>query len=59
MTQIDDIVFNYNLQMSEFRNELALDKALNQDELTYDEISEKEYDIDIGQWRSRINLQKN
>lgn len=44
MTQIDDIVFNYNLQMSEFRNELALDKALNQDELTYDEISEKEYD---------------
>jgi len=44
MTKIDDIVFNYNLQMNEFRNELALDKALNQDELTYDEISEREYD---------------
>lgn len=41
MTKIDDIVFNYNLQMNEFRNELALDKALNQDELTYEEISER------------------
>lgn len=44
MTKIDDIVFNYNLQMDEFRYELALDKSLNQDELAYEEVSEREYD---------------
>ena len=43
MVKFDGIVFNYNLQMNEFHNELALDKALNQDELAYEETSEREY----------------
>lgn len=43
MAKFDGIVFDYNLQMNEFNSELALNKALNQNELAYEDISEKEY----------------
>lgn len=60
MTKIDDIVFNYNLQMNEFRYELALDKSLNQDELAYEEVSEREYDhVNFGLRRGDDILARN
>lgn len=60
MTKIDDIVFNYNLQMNEFRYELALDKSLNQDELAYEEVSEREYDhVNFGFRRGDDILARN
>ena len=60
MTKIDDIVFNYNLQMNELRYELALDKFLNQDELAYEKVSEREYDhVNFGFRRGDDILARN